>query len=71
VQQIKTDMTTFAHCMRSHGVPNWPDPTVDHQGRGNFDTQAAGIDTNSPRITADIHDCEHVYPARIGIPWSP
>jgi hypothetical protein len=34
VQQIRTDMTRFARCMRSHGVPNWPDPTVDDQKQG-------------------------------------
>jgi len=71
VQQIRIDMTKFAGCMRSHGVPNWPDPTVDEQGRGNFDTQAAGINTNSPQIGAKIHDCDHVFPASIGIPWAP
>jgi len=71
VQQIRTDMTKFASCMRSRGLPNWPDPTVDDQGRGNFDTQAAGINTNSPQINAEIHNCDHVYPASIGIPWSP
>src|SRR5579864_992509 len=63
VQQIRTDMTKFASCMRSHGVPNWPDPIVDDQGRGNFNMQATGINTNSPQIGAKIHDCDHVYPA--------
>lgn len=71
VQQIRTDMTKFALCMRTHGVPNWPEPIVDHQGRGNFDTQAAGINTNSPRISTKIHNCNRVYPASIGIPWAP
>jgi hypothetical protein len=71
VQQIRTDMTKFARCMRFHGVPNWPDPVVDDQGRGSFDTQAAGINTNSPQISAKIHDCDHVFPASIGIPWAP
>ena len=64
-------MTNFARYMRSHGVPNWPDPTVDNEGRGSFDTQTVGINTNSPPITAQIHDCNHVFPASIGIPWAP
>jgi hypothetical protein len=71
VQQIRIDMTKFARCMRSHGVPNWPDPNVDDQGRGSFDTQATGINTNSPQISAEIRDCDHVFPASIGIPWAP
>ena len=71
VELIRTDMTKFAHCMRTHGLPNWPDPIVDNLGRGNFDMQAAGINTNSPQITAKIHNCNRVYPASIGIPWAP
>jgi hypothetical protein len=71
VQQIRVDMTKFARCMRSHGVPNWPHPTVDGQGRGDFDTQAAHIDTSSAQIGAKIRDCNRVYPASIGIPWAP
>jgi hypothetical protein len=66
-QQIQTDMTKFARCMRSHGVPNWPDPTLD-RGRAIFDPQAAGIDTNSSQISAKVHECEHVFPASLGIP---
>jgi hypothetical protein len=52
-------------------VPSWPDPIVDDQGRGSFDTQAAGINTSSPQISAKIHDCDHVFPASVGIPWAP
>jgi hypothetical protein len=66
-QEIKNDMTKFALCMRSHGVPKWPDPTLD-QGRSVFDPQAAGIDTNSSQISATMQECERVFPASIGIP---
>jgi len=67
VQQIQADMTKFAACMRSHGVPNWPDPTLD-RGRAIFDPQAVGIDTDSPQISAKMHDCGRVFPASLGIP---
>jgi hypothetical protein len=33
LQQLSGDMAKFARCMRSHGVSNWPDPTVDSSGR--------------------------------------
>jgi hypothetical protein len=66
-QQIQNDMTKFAQCMRASGVSNWPDPTLD-QGRAVFDPQAAGVNTNSPQISAKVHECEHVFPASIGIP---
>jgi hypothetical protein len=67
VRQIQSDMTKFARCMRTHGVPNWPDPIVD-RGRAIFDPEAVGIDTNSPQISAEMHDCEHVFPASLGRP---
>jgi hypothetical protein len=67
VQLIQTDMSEFARCMRSHGVPNWPDPTLD-RGRAIFDPQRVGIDANAPQISTKVHECEHVFPASIGIP---
>jgi hypothetical protein len=67
LQQIQTDMAKFARCMRSHGVPNWPDPTLD-RGRDVFDPQSVGIDTNSPQISTKLHECERVFPASVGIP---
>jgi hypothetical protein len=67
VQQIQAAMTKFARCMRSDGVPNWPDPTLD-RGRAIFDPQAVGIDANSPQISATMHGCERVFPATLGIP---
>jgi hypothetical protein len=67
VQQIQADMTKFARCMRSRGVANWPDPTLD-RGRAIFDPEAVGIDTNSPQISATMHHCERVFPPSVGIP---
>lgn len=43
VQQMLTVGQKFATCMRSHGVPNWPDPTMDSQGRPLFEISHAGI----------------------------
>jgi hypothetical protein len=36
VQQALSAGREFASCMRSHGVPNWPDPIIDSQGRPLF-----------------------------------
>ena len=36
VQQLLIGMLRFSQCMRSHGVPNWPDPSVDGEGRPLF-----------------------------------
>jgi hypothetical protein len=42
VQQMLTADRRLAQCMRSHGVPNFPDPTTDSNGPV-FDITAAGI----------------------------
>jgi hypothetical protein len=47
----------FAECMRSHGLPNWPDATNDSEGRPFFNAQAAGLDTNSPQVSAAEQTC--------------
>jgi hypothetical protein len=36
VQHAITAGRGFSRCMRAHGVPNWPDPTIDSQGRPLF-----------------------------------
>ena len=60
LQRSWNDFRAFARCMRSHGVPTWPDPTryPQHPERPTFDLQAAGIDANSSQITPKIHECE-------------
>ena len=49
-------------CMRNHGVPNWPDPTVDSTGRPSFQVTAAGISiasTRSPRMLSKLGHCQN------------
>ena len=46
----------FAGCMRSHGVPNFPDPNA--QGV----IQVSGIDTGSSTFQAATNDCRHLLP---------
>ena len=47
----------FAGCMRSHGVPSFPDP-----GRHGDFTLPAGIDQQSPQFQRAMHACAHVKP---------
>jgi len=64
-RQAWNDMRTFARCMRSHGVPAWPDPafTSREDHRPFFHTEEVGIDANAPRVTAAIHACQHLLQA--------
>ena len=43
VAQIRAAELRYARCMRSHGVSNWPDPTLNSQGMPVFDVTQAGI----------------------------
>lgn len=61
VQPALDEGRTFAQCMRSHRVTNWPDPTVDSLGRPSFQVTKAGISidaTRSPQMLSKIGDCQ-------------
>lgn len=67
-QQMADDLK-FAQCMRSHGLPGFPDPT-NSDGHVEFVISASrdGIDIHSPQVLAKAHACEHVLPAGTGLP---
>jgi len=51
--QLVRQERAFARCMRSHGVPEFPDPTDD----GAFTVTAGQIDPNSPIVTRAVAAC--------------
>lgn len=53
------DMTKFAACMRSNGVPNFPDPSA--QG-GISITPGSGIDPSSPQFQSAQTACQKLMP---------
>jgi hypothetical protein len=62
VQQALTEGRKFAQCMRNHGVPNWPDPTIDSIGRPSFNVTGAGISiasTRSSQMLSKIGHCQN------------
>jgi hypothetical protein len=70
-----------AHCMRAHGEPNFPDPTV-HSAAASGDTVSlpgnitlnlgsAGIDIKSPQFQAAQRACRSVLPAGLFSPTRP
>ena len=68
VQRILAAERRFARCMRSHGVPNWPDPSLDSEGRPGFNLVPVGIthsQTHSPPITTKITECERLDPSPV------
>jgi hypothetical protein len=53
-------------CMRSHGFPDFPDPTIS-QNQVHFDVPPS-IDPNSPQYRQAVETCEKLIPA--GLPYS-
>jgi hypothetical protein len=70
VQQVLTGMRRFAQCMRSHGVPGWPDPTVDSEGRPGFNLlHVHGFDPNSAQIQdTKMSECYGTMPGGAPVP---
>jgi hypothetical protein len=60
------DYLKAAACMRSHAVPNFPDPAFD-DGSVTFNIQTP-IDTSSSRYKSALANCQKLIPA--GLPYS-
>jgi hypothetical protein len=70
-QQDLSAMRRYAQCMRSHGVPTWPDPTYDSAAGWGFDlTHVHGFDPNSTQIENKMDECNRWLPPGIGVPLS-
>jgi hypothetical protein len=67
-QQLLRGMLSFSRCLRSHGVSDWPDPTIGREGRPDFDLVGIhGIpDESSPQFQTAMHSCEHLVPKALG-----
>lgn len=68
-QAVLAEYVRFAHCMRSRGLPNFPDP-VYAEGRVEFVLSASqdGFDPHSPQVLAKARQCESVLPPGSGLP---
>jgi hypothetical protein len=70
VRLLLNGMLRFSQCMRHDGVPNWPDPTTDSEGRPEFPLdEVPGTNRDywrSPRMTAKERQCERLLPSALG-----
>jgi hypothetical protein len=73
VQQALNLEREFARCMRSHGMPNWPDPTIDSEGRPVFAISISkdGFDPDSSQISAKADECQRLTGSPIARAVSP
>jgi hypothetical protein len=56
-QQMKTRLLAFAACMRSHGVPGYPDPTFGPGGSVSQKTDRRSVDPGSPTFQSAQRAC--------------
>ncbi len=61
VQQGMATLVKAAECMRSHGVPNFPDPTESHGGKA-IGFQMNGVDPNTQQFRAAQKACRSLSP---------
>jgi hypothetical protein len=66
--QMRTQALAFSACMRSHGVPNFPDPQFSSGGRVTMKLTAgsggSGIDPSSPQFQAAQKACQKDLPGK-------
>ena len=69
-QQAINRLLQFSECMRTHGVPNYPDPTVKNNGSMiGFEIKAgSGVDPNSPAYKSAQQACQSLMPGPKGGP---
>ena len=71
VQQALTLMRNLAQCLRSHGVPNWPDPTMGPGGAPIFNASEAGLShqyTHSAGFVSKVNECQSQVGGSTGVP---
>jgi hypothetical protein len=56
--QARQDAVRVAGCMRSHGVPNFPDPTSPHEFKSSISPDTA----RSPAFQSAFTACKHLLP---------
>lgn len=69
LQQLMNGMLQFSKCMRSHGVSNFPDPTINSDGQPGIDLAAVpGTNWSSSQIDDKLHECGQLLPnVRVGL----
>jgi hypothetical protein len=62
VAKMQAMALKYSACMRSHGVPKFPDPTFSAGGVGLRIDRASGIDPNSPQFRSAQKVCQGNLP---------
>lgn len=57
-QEVEANLLRFAQCMRTHGVPSYPDPTFKDGGVSQSIGKNSGVDPNSSRFKRAQKTCQ-------------
>jgi hypothetical protein len=68
VQQAMAAMLRLAMCIRSHGLPGWPDPTLDSEHRPGFNLLHVDFSPNSTQVNNALRECQHTMPRGVPVP---
>jgi hypothetical protein len=61
--QLESEYLSFARCMRSHGVSDFPDPVTGSGGHPGFHLQGGSnsdLNQNSPALQRGVEACQHI-----------
>jgi hypothetical protein len=61
-EQLHQDALSFARCMRSHGVSNFPDPTSPGSVKQFLLGQVPGLNPQTPAFRSADTACKHLLP---------
>jgi hypothetical protein len=70
VQQVMTQLRKFSQCMRSHGIPKWPDPVIDAQGKPEVIIKPwlLGVNPDSNQVNSVMDQCRQVEHPQVPTP---
>jgi hypothetical protein len=73
ITQLRANAIKYGECMRSNGVPNFPDPKVQSGANGGVGVQigGSGIDPQSPAFKAAQQKCRSIMGLPGGGPGTP
>ena len=68
IHDLAASADKFAACMRTHGVPGFPDPVVSSSGNhSSIKIGPGGVNPNTPAFSSATHACRTLLPEIGGI----
>jgi hypothetical protein len=61
--QLESEYLSFARCMRSHGISDFPDPVTGSGGHPGFRLQggsSSDLNSNNPAIQRGVESCQRI-----------